>query len=499
MKSEQQIAVNTVRVSGSMRRRQDQRRSGAGRRDVRTRPQIIDQSEAEQQYALGMANFKNSLFDRALKNFSQAANDPQQLVNCIIMGAHCHLKKGRLQKSLSLLQDGCALQGLCGVDKQSLLAELRKVEKVAAKFGKSPQVEELKLSPLAEWELTPIAEWEHSAIDEWEQSAMAQWDSYLEACPAQKTPLPAAADPVERPAERPAAQHATNSSPKDQLSPAHSAGWLTIPGYLLVAVVIYYGWLIRSDQLIIPEQGLGYQLGILGSLCMLALLLYPLRKKLSLMRNWGPTRYWFKAHMFLGILGPTLVLFHANFKLGSINSTVVLGCTLLVAGSGFFGRYLYTHVHYGLYGKRLTLEKLHQEISANRGQLAYVFVYAPKLKQRLLNFEASVFQPPHGVLQSIVRVFIIDLRKRWTYLLLQLGLRRALKVTARRNGWSRKKLRRQKKTDSSLISIHLTAVLKVAELSFYERLFSLWHLFHLPLFILLVIAGVVHVIAVHMY
>jgi len=40
---------------------------------------------------------------------------------------------------------------------------------------------------------------------------------------------------------------------------------------------------------------------------------------------------------------------------------------------------------------------------------------------------------------------------------------------------------------------------RVAQLSFYERLFSLWHLFHLPLFILLVISALVHVLAVHMF
>ena len=40
---------------------------------------------------------------------------------------------------------------------------------------------------------------------------------------------------------------------------------------------------------------------------------------------------------------------------------------------------------------------------------------------------------------------------------------------------------------------------QVAQLSFYERLFSLWHLFHMPLFILMVISALVHVLAVHMY
>ena len=33
----------------------------------------------------------------------------------------------------------------------------------------------------------------------------------------------------------------------------------------------------------------------------------------------------------------------------------------------------------------------------------------------------------------------------------------------------------------------------------YERMFSLWHILHVPFVFMLVISGVVHVIAVHMY
>ena len=40
---------------------------------------------------------------------------------------------------------------------------------------------------------------------------------------------------------------------------------------------------------------------------------------------------------------------------------------------------------------------------------------------------------------------------------------------------------------------------QVAEFESYERLFSFWHLLHIPLFFLLLAAGIVHVIAVHVY
>jgi hypothetical protein len=45
----------------------------------------------------------------------------------------------------------------------------------------------------------------------------------------------------------------------------------------------------------------------------------------------------------------------------------------------------------------------------------------------------------------------------------------------------------------------LVAARRVAEFESCERLFAAWHLLHLPLFTMLVIVGIVHVIAVHVY
>ena len=45
----------------------------------------------------------------------------------------------------------------------------------------------------------------------------------------------------------------------------------------------------------------------------------------------------------------------------------------------------------------------------------------------------------------------------------------------------------------------LDAGRRVAEYRLYARLFSLWHVLHIPLFFMLLIAGIVHVIAVNVY
>ena len=49
------------------------------------------------------------------------------------------------------------------------------------------------------------------------------------------------------------------------------------------------------------------------------------------------------------------------------------------------------------------------------------------------------------------------------------------------------------------VRAHLQAVQRVAEFAFFERVLSLWHAVHVPLCVLLFLAGSVHVVAVHLY
>ena len=59
--------------------------------------------------------------------------------------------------------------------------------------------------------------------------------------------------------------------------------------------------------------------------------------------------------------------------------------------------------------------------------------------------------------------------------------------------------RAQSESTRRALSDYLAAARQVAEFSVYERVFSLWHAFHLPLCFLLFTATLVHVIAAHLY
>ena len=140
-------------------------------------------------------------------------------------------------------------------------------------------------------------------------------------------------------------------------------------GFMCAAFAIYVGWMFREGRMIDPGEGIGYMLGIAGAVPMVLLLLYSFRKRLRFMRYFGATKYWFRAHMMFGVIGPVIILYHSNFQVGSLNSQVALFCTLLVAASGIVGRYLYTQIHHGLYGRKASLRELTAQLSTSAAHL----------------------------------------------------------------------------------------------------------------------------------
>ena len=63
----------------------------------------------------------------------------------------------------------------------------------------------------------------------------------------------------------------------------------------------------------------------------------------------------------------------------------------------------------------------------------------------------------------------------------------------------KKKILPDRKTVACSVNRYTLALRKTAAFRVYERLFSLWHILHLPLFIMMIITAVIHIFAVHMY
>jgi hypothetical protein len=277
-----------------------------------------------------------------------------------------------------------------------------------------------------------------------------------------------------------------------QAGPRFSSALL---GLLAAAAILTVGWVIPLRDYITPRSGVGYWFGIIGGSLMLALLIYPARKRIQSLAVIGSPVMWFRFHMVLGVAGPLFILYHCCYRTGATNSNVALWSMIIVAGSGIVGRYLYSRIHNGLYGSKATADDLRRQASSLKMEGSGAGRLLPGFGPKLDAAEGRI---------SMSIPLIPKASSSWTMWLIgrlqmRAFIRRTLKEAA---------------ANSLAISEHRTTLMaaavrysdarlgsarRVAEFHSCERLFSLWHILHLPLFGMLFVAGIVHVIAVNIY
>ena len=283
-------------------------------------------------------------------------------------------------------------------------------------------------------------------------------------------------------------------------SKGKNSGWFEKFFFVLVFVSLAYGWALREEEIFTAETGWGYWLGIIGGSLMLILMLYPMRKHAKFMRNLGPIRYWFRFHMAFGVLGPIAVLYHANFGLGSVNSNVALFAMITVASSGLVGRFFYTKIHNGLYGKKESLEELENNIRASAELVVgNSQVSAGELVKSLEAVQANL---THKAKQYFMGIAMLPFLSITTFIIsrkINKTITDIVNAQAKEKQLSVDDVKAVKRQLKKSTKQYLRNTTKVVEYVIYERIFSLWHVLHLPLFIIMLLTGLFHVYAVHMY
>jgi len=272
--------------------------------------------------------------------------------------------------------------------------------------------------------------------------------------------------------------------------------------WVLLAIVLALfaaAVIVARLRLYTADSNLGYWLGIAGGAAMLMLFFYPLRKRWRAMREVGSTRFWFALHMTLGILGPLLIILHSALAFGSLNATVAFASMALVAASGIAGRFLYGRVHHGLYGRRATLAELRAQAGMDSAAVHSKLAFVRPVEERLTEFARLAEATGQAGLGHPLLFMTLGLRamlaRRWCAAeASRVLLRRALV-----EGWPADKLARRIASRNALIAAHLRAVQRVAQFGAFERLFSWWHVLHVPLVFIMVLSAIAHVVAVHMY
>ncbi len=259
---------------------------------------------------------------------------------------------------------------------------------------------------------------------------------------------------------------------------------------IFVGVVFALGRVYWDERYYVPDEGLGYYLGLTGGVLMLLAYGYSLFKYVPALRTKWVMKHWLTAHLLFGLVGPFLIMFHSTFHIGSLNGGIALFSVFLVFVSGVMGRFLYSKTHYGLGGKKAKVNDL-KDLLRFSGR---------KIKsKRLDNFTHSVMVHPDSFWGALWDLMSFGWRSRWLYFQLTGDMRHHIKVMVAQQGCSRAQARQQIKTFKLQLRDYILTLRKVALFSVYERFFAFWRNSHTPMVYLLLMSGIVHVIAVHMY
>lgn len=269
--------------------------------------------------------------------------------------------------------------------------------------------------------------------------------------------------------------------------------------YLVIAALVWATWQVSRKGYFEAGDDTGYWLGVVGGSMMLLLFSYPLRKHFRFAQSWGKVKWWFLVHMVLGIGGPVLILLHSTYRIGSLNAGVALFSMIIVAASGVIGRFIYARVHRGLRGELVEFKELQARAKLDQDEVRSRLAFAPKVEAQLKAFEENELKAKPAWLTYFRQAFWLPLKLWVVYWRCASGLHQPIRKLAAHGKWTKGDLVRREQMSRKLVRRYLTAVVRVAQYSAYERLFSLWHVAHVPFVYLLVISAVVHVIAVHAY
>jgi hypothetical protein len=291
-----------------------------------------------------------------------------------------------------------------------------------------------------------------------------------------------------RPSEKPSAEAGAQRRPVSDIAVC-----------LLIAALTWAAWGITRLGWYKSGDDVGYWLGVAGGVMMLLLLTYPVRKHLGFARRWGKVSWWLVGHMLLGVGGPLFILLHSNFEIRSLNAAAAFYSMVIVALSGVVGRFIYTRINRGMHGERSSFKELQQRAGLDQTQTRSKLTFAPAVEARLRSFGEHEHSVRPGFITCLRRIFWLPVAQWRAYRACVADLREPLEAMAVQMGLDSREEARRSRLARKLVRRYLQTVVRVAQYTAYERLFSLWHVAHLPFVFLLAITAVVHVVAVHAY
>ena len=224
----------------------------------------------------------------------------------------------------------------------------------------------------------------------------------------------------------------------------------------------------------------GHGLGIVGFILMLMTeTLYSLRKRIRT-ASLGRMSDWMQFHIFTGLVGPYMVLLHTSWKFHGLAGVLML-LTVIIVGSGFVGRYIYTAVPRTSDGVVLEAAELMRLLNTAEQELDRWSAAQPEAAAALRNMLAA-----EGAAAGLgIRSIVSDWVNRWQWQ----GQVQHITPT----------LRPQAKQLRQIVRRRRELRRQVASFETARRLLSLWHAAHVPLGITLFLVAIAHMAAAVYY
>ncbi|TAN61399.1 hypothetical protein EPN18_06740 [bacterium] len=263
---------------------------------------------------------------------------------------------------------------------------------------------------------------------------------------------------------------------------------LSMPALSILSLVHGYGYLKSYPIVYEPNKGIWHMLGWTGSLMMVVMMLYSVRKRLAVMNSLGTLRHWLSGHMFLGILGPLLVTLHTTFKLNGIITTS-FWCMITTMVFGIVGRYIYIQVPRSITGAELGVqdidrivdnlnEQLHRHL--NNADLTHLFnaISVPYDKARQVSPLTALFLMVKTDIENIFKISRLRSMLKKHYGALHWRIREEIEELLKKKAAL---IRRRNFFDAS------------------HRLLHYWHVFHVPLAVVMFLIMFIHIIVYYIF
>lgn len=259
--------------------------------------------------------------------------------------------------------------------------------------------------------------------------------------------------------------------------------WSAVIAISLITVA--YIFIIAFYREIPPASDFfGHTIGILGFLLMVMTeSLYSLRKR-SRNARLGRMSSWLDFHIFTGLVGPYMVLLHSSWKFNGLAGITLL-LTIIIVGSGIFGRYIYTLVPRTSDGTIIEARILEQRINLADNEIRQELeIQSPNL-ETVFSRLYSKDDLPTGFFAIMIDRTLTSPAHRLQWWLEKSRLDKQTRLKVNR---LEAQLRRRHQLTRQLNSLALA-----------RRALSLWHSVHIPIGMVLFTAAFIHIFAAIYY